>query len=531
MPHAIEPSPLFDRATRHGFCHLGRCVVLDGTGRQLAGHLGMEHIRWFEHGAAVFERGTNKGVINSAGRVVMEGHYDSVEVHGNGLIEAEVLLRGPPEAFRRIDFFNARGRLVRRFAEKAQGDLLRSRPWAGLPAVEFCDKEEQRCTTSFLDAKGNSGPVFSEFSADDDGEIAIASRNGVHFGLVDRSLAEIGRQDHDQMTFNRSGFVLATQGGSSTVLDPHGFQLVPMGQYRRLKLGPGEHLLSAVTEDGECQVFMRVGQRFPIPETHCLGNDERAESVGYVIIGSPTGQYIADLDGAPRSAEYSAGLRPLNRRMISYQAPEETGLRFMMLEDGSISSSQYRALAPFLTGTGLNDNLLLAEADEGWGVTDASGAWLIPPRYRRIEPLGSNLVAAFERSRHHILDLRGKVLADSTAFGPSALRLADGTTVYALSLHGRWGLLDEQGSWRLAPRFDHVSVAHGVVIVLERGSAGERVANFLDPDTGRMRFERGFASILSRYDGLFEALSTSQVLHLIKPDGSILASSSPSASP
>ena len=64
--------------------------------------------------------------MNSEGRIVLEAHYDSVEVHGNGMIEAKVLLRSPPKAYTRIDFFNARGRLVRRFEEKGEIDLLRS---------------------------------------------------------------------------------------------------------------------------------------------------------------------------------------------------------------------------------------------------------------------------------------------------------------------------------------------------------------------------------------------------------------------
>src|SRR2546427_6970957 len=35
-------------------------------------------------------------------RIVLEAHYDSVEVHGNGMIEAKVLLRSPPKAYTRI---------------------------------------------------------------------------------------------------------------------------------------------------------------------------------------------------------------------------------------------------------------------------------------------------------------------------------------------------------------------------------------------------------------------------------------------
>ncbi len=82
-------------------------MVLDGTGRQLAEHWGMQYLRPFKNGVAVFERGENRGVMNSEGRIVLEAHYDSVEVHGNGVIEAKVLLRSPPKAYTRIDFFNA----------------------------------------------------------------------------------------------------------------------------------------------------------------------------------------------------------------------------------------------------------------------------------------------------------------------------------------------------------------------------------------------------------------------------------------
>src|SRR2546427_7088516 len=39
-------------------------------------------------------------------------------------------------------------------------------------------------------------------------------------------------------------------------------------------------------------------------------------------------------------------------------------LRFMMLEDGSISSSLYYRLAPFQTAEGLDDQLLLARSEE-----------------------------------------------------------------------------------------------------------------------------------------------------------------------
>jgi hypothetical protein len=254
--------------------------------------------------------------------------------------------------------------------------------------------------------------------------------------------------------------------------------------------------------------------------------------VGYVIFSSEDDEYVVGLDGSLRSAQHTAGLYPLNRRMVRYQKPGEAGVRFMMLDDGSISSSLYYRLAPFQTGAGLDDQLLLAQADGGWGVIDVAGAWLIPPRYRRIRPLGPNLVAAFERPGYdpgyHILDLRGNALADFTPHDPSPALLADGTRVYALSLRGRWGLLDESGRWRLAPRYGYVSVSNGLVSVRERNSAGDVTVNFLDPDTGTMLFEQGFLSIHHRADGLFEMLKTDRTLELMKPDRSVLASLRPS---
>ncbi len=534
MLQPTEPPPRFDRTTRHGLCHEGRCVVLDGTGRQLAEHRGMQYLHPFKNGVAVFERGENRGVMNSEGRIVLEAHYDSVEVHGDGLIEAEVLLRKPPKAYKRIDFFNARGRLVRRFEQKGEIDLLRSASWAGNPAVELCNSEKQRCTTRFLDAKGRSGPVFSNFGTrgvlGEEGKVAIASRDGVNFGLVDRSLAGIGRQDYDRMTFNRSGFVLATQGGNDTVLDPHGVQVAPMGRYR-FKFGRGGYLLSAVAEDGQCLHFTRAGLMFPTPAGHCMKTDEFAERVGYVIFSSEDDEYVVGLDGSLRSLQRAAGLHPLNRRIVEYQKPGEAGVRFMMLEDGSISSSLYYRLAPFQTAEGLDDQLLLAQADGGWGVIDATGAWLIPPRYRRIQPLGPNLVAAFERPGYdpgyHILDLRGNAVADFTPHDPSPEFLADGTRVYALSLRGRWGLLDESGWWRLAPRYGYVSVSKGLVFVRERNSTGDVTVSFLDPGTGTTLFEQGFLSIHHRADGLFETVKTDQTLELIKLDGTVLTSLHP----
>jgi len=535
MPQPTKPPPSFNSTTRHSLCHEGRCVVLDGTGRQLAEHREMQYLRPFENGMAVFERGEKRGVMNSEGRIVLEAHYDSVEVHGNGVIEGKVLLRKPPKVYTRIDFFSARGRLMRRFEEKGEIDLLRSASWAGNPAVELCNSEKRRCTTRFLDAMGKSGPVFSVFGSfgpvGHEGEVAIASRNGVHFGLVDRSLAGIGRQDYDQMTFNRSGFALATQGGNDTVLDPRGVQVAPMGRYR-FKFGRGEYLISALADDGACLHFTRTGQQFPAPAAHCLKTDEHAESVGYVILRAENDEYVVGLDGLPRSAQHNADLHPLNRRMVKYRKPGEAGVRFMTLDDASISSSQYRQLAPFQATAEPDDQLLLAEADEGWGLIDAAGTWLIPPRYRRIQPLGPNLVAAFERpgydAGYHILDLRGNALADFTPHTPSAEHLADGTRVYALSLRSRWGLLDESGRWRLAPRYGYVNVSDGLVFVRERNSAGDITVNFLDPDTGATLFEQGFLSIHSRPDGLFETLKADQTLELIKLDGTVLGRLRPS---
>ncbi|WP_159095093.1 WG repeat-containing protein [Stenotrophomonas sp. ZAC14A_NAIMI4_1] len=531
MPQPVKPPPRLDETTRHSLCHEGRCVVLDGTGRQLAEHRGIQYIRPFKNGLAVFERGENRGVMNSEGRIVLEANYDWVEIHDNGVIEAKVLLRKPPKAYTRIDFFNARGRLARRFEGKGENDLLRSASWAGNPAVELCNSEKRRCTTRFLDAKGKSGPVFSVFGSfgpvGHEGEVAIASRDGVHFGLVDRSLAGIGRQDYDQMTFNSSGFALATQGGNDTVLDPQGVQVAPMGRYR-FEFGRGEYLISAVAEDGACLHFTRAGSMFPTPAGHCMKTDRFAERVGYVIFSSEDDEYVVGLDGSLRSLQRAAGLHPLNRRIVEYQKPGEAGVRFMMLEDGSISSSLYYRLAPFQTAEGLDDQLLLAQADGGWGVIDATGAWLIPPRYRRIRPLGLNLVAAFERPGYdpgyHILDLRGNAVADFTLHDPLPEFLADGTKVYALSLRGRWGLLDESGRWRLAPRYGYVNVSKGLVSVRERNSAGDITVNFLDPDTETTLFEQGFLSIHSRADGLFETLKTDQTLELITLDGTVLAS-------
>ena len=98
------------------------------------------------------------------------------------------------------------------------------------------------------------------------------------------------------MTFNSSGFALATQGGNDTVLDPHGVQVAPMGRYR-FKFGRGGYLLSAVAEDGQCLHFTRAGLMFPTPAGHCMKTDEFAGRVGYVIFSSEDDEYVVDWMG------------------------------------------------------------------------------------------------------------------------------------------------------------------------------------------------------------------------------------------
>lgn len=61
MPQPVKPPPRLDETTRHSLCHEGRCVVLDGTGRHLAEHRGIQYIRPFKNGVAVFERGGEQG--------------------------------------------------------------------------------------------------------------------------------------------------------------------------------------------------------------------------------------------------------------------------------------------------------------------------------------------------------------------------------------------------------------------------------------------------------------------------------------
>ncbi len=513
----------FDTSTRHAFCHQKRCLILDGSGKTLAAHHGIDYVRSFKHGVAVFHRREGKGAIDSAGNVVLEGPFYEIKPHENGLIEASTLIQSHSGGVTMIEFFNRRGNAVRRFVDAPVGESAVSKYWSGHPAIELCTDDDPACRTLVLDRHGRTRAAFRHFSQSG-GSLAIASMDGRRFGLVDRSLAAVGRQDYSYVGSYDAGFFVAAIGDRSTVLNALGAPLTPLDAYRLVSPGPGAHLLRAVAPSGACLHFSREGKRLQIPGTDCLVTDAHATRVGYVILGSPAGEYVANLDGTPRSSAHRADLRPLTRMMVSYWDQQESTVQLMALDGRGILPQRYEALRPFgHGGTLFADELLLAQTAEGWGVIDAHGTWRLPARYRDITPLGVNLVVARQGDDLQILDLHGTAVADPVSFKPRLKRLRDGSEVYALSLRGKWGLMDGDGHWKLPPTFAELEVLNGAVVVHAPDGDGRPVVHLLDVGSGKERLEPAYISIDARNDGLLEAMGADQSLTLLTPDGSVLA--------
>jgi len=518
-----------DAETRHSVCYKEICVLMDGAGRTLAMYRGFDSLEPFERGIAVFRSGGLKGAIDSTGRVIIKGRFDSIESRTNGLIEAVERSSGLKGAAERITFFDYRGGIVRLVEPKGVEESLFSSNWSGLPAVERCTT--MGCTTTFVDNLGRAGPAFSRFGQVADAAVAIGSMSEEKVGLVDRQLGWIGGMGYDYIIpiAESHGFLLAGIGERRTVFDRAGVQLVPLERYARIGAGPSGTLIGTVTHDGQCATFLRDGSRLKVPTTHCLSTDEHAASVGYVVMTSPQGMYAADLHGSPLSSQHMARIRPLNRAMMSCTETDGSmsgHVRAVALAGRKHPPGLYQELRAFRLldeGPLLSDDLLIAKSDNEWGVIDSEGRWVLPARYTRIVPLGPKLLNAQEGVNWSVLDLRGNRMADPAWVGSGSQKLADGTLIFPLAKDGRWGVMDGNGRWRMDPVFDQVGISHGAVIVGERNKQGEMAHNLFDMVTGQMTFKDGFRSILAREDGLLEAIDRNKELSLLRPDGSVLA--------
>lgn len=496
----------------------GRCVLVDRTGMPISScpHGGIaEHTQGF----SVFGHPGDKGILNAEGSPILPGDYPLLQVHGNGLIEARSAT-GEDGA----TFYNPAGQRVAHFEADGGYRRLKVQSWAGAPVVTRCMTD--RCTASLLGADGQTIAAFARLDLLDGYDVAAASLDGQHVGLIDRQLGWIGRRDYDEILAGTP--LLARRDGGITVLDTDGQELIPLGDYSSVGSIDTGTITAKLPGSGGCLYFTPEGEPLPARSTACLLRGDA--DVGYYIFGDDTSSYIGSHEGEPMSPKLDGLLLPLNRQAVAHIAAGSEGRM------GSVSPQgvpqlpiRYSALSAFRSresGIVLRDDLLVASVDEGTGLVDLEGRWQIEPRYVEVNPVSPSLVSVREEDGEpQVLTTDGKSIDATHFIRPKRAALSDGTHGIVATKAGRMGVLDDEGRWRVPARYQHVSITRlgGVIVYLE-GLPGQETAQVFNLLTNLPYAGPVLDVVHERPDGLLEGYSAADVTrYLITIHGEILA--------
>jgi hypothetical protein len=532
-PMHREPLPSVGADTRHALCENGHCLIVDGTGRQFATHA-FAKVGPFVNGLAVFERDSldgRTGVVDAEHGVVLEGRFDRVEVHSNGLIEVgQRAARGSGNAS--IAFHDRHGAVLRRFDQQDPGDTLDATRWDGLPLVEVCRDDGTPCSTHVLGAQGQTLAEFAQIEPIEGRGLAIASTDRRSVGLVDQQMQWRGRTDYTNIYAYRDGPIVAKQGDYSTVLDVDGHALLPMRDYFGLYPGPTSTLMARLSKRDICLYFHADGTLLDVGALRCHrdGNDDL--TLGYQIVETDGHAEVVGLDGSSRSPQMLAVLRGLNRRSVSIYRPrvlDDEPLVGTIWPDGAPQlAPHYRSLAAFRLGPYgalLRDDLLVAEIDDGHGLIDLRGKWVVPARFDMIVPLSHNVIAAGKDGDWQIFDAKARRLGTSGGSPPDRRALIDGTHGFVVRADGHTGLLGEDGHWKVPPQYHDIRVTgQGVVLVSTQDDTHRGSTRLYDlarqtehPGLQMIRLEQ-------REDGLLEGHALEGgIKHLFTAQGAVIA--------
>lgn len=513
-----------DANTRHGLCHHGRCVLVDGTGKVLAA-LPFTAVSTFTAGLAVFDSAQGNGVIDTDGNVVLQGRFASLEVHGNGLIQAPVSDYGGE-----VSYYDRTGRRVRHFA--AADTALRHYPrsWGDFPTLTQC--RDEACTTSVLGADGRTVATFASLRPLEGYDLAAASEDGRHHGVIDPQLGWHGRRDYTYIHAT-DNVVIADRNAGRTLLDAQGRELLPPGNYRKVSRLDTGLLMAERTGFAGCLYFTAQGTPLPARSPSCVTDGGTA--LGYHLHASDQGMYAATLEGAPLSPTVVALLFPLTRRSVVPIAingrtkPHDQKIGTITPQGKPQLPRRYRELAPYrLDGSNevMRDDLLLARVKAGAGLVDLRGRWRIAPRHAPITPISHSLVAVQrDDGRWQVLDTAGAATGATSADRPERVRLRDGTHGVVLESGGHSGILGDDGQWRVPARYAHITITTGGdVLAYHDTCPGKVAAHLFDLDRQATAAGPALRTLRRREDGLLEGRAAADnTLHLLTPAGRFLA--------
>ncbi|MGE8245057.1 MAG: hypothetical protein ACN6RA_03515 [Stenotrophomonas maltophilia] len=521
--HPLIPAETDSRAlsrsaeTLEALCG-GRCVLVDHAGKP-ASSCPYGGIAEHTQGFSVLTHGDGKEIVNAAGFIDLSGDYPLLEVHGNGLVEARPDARGDDVAF-----YSSAGHRVANFETHGEKDRVKVESWAGAPVVTRCMAD--RCTAFLLGADGQTVAEFAHLDVLDGYDLAAASLDGRHFGLIDRQLRWVGRRDYDAILAGTP--LLARRNGGLTVLDADGRELIPLGDYSGVGSIDTGTLTAVLSGSGDCLYFTPQGEPLPTRTKACLLRGDA--TVGYYIFGDDTSAYIGNEQGEPLSPKVDGLLLPLNSQAVAHITPDSDGRMGTVSPQGVPQlSTRYSELTAFrerASGTVFRDDLLVASVEEGTGLMDLEGRWRIEPRYVEVGPVSRTLVYVREEDgKLQLFNTDGKPIGATHFIRPQRAALLDGSHGIVASTKGHMGVLDEEGRWRVPARYKHVTVTrHGGVIVYLDNPSGQDTAQVLNLLTNQPYPGLALELVHERPDGLLEGYSAADVTrYLFTVHGEILA--------
>lgn len=472
-------------------------------------------------GFSVVNEGGSKVIVSTDGPRFLPGDFQILEVHGNGLIEARITTTGGEQ----VAFYNRAGQRVRHFDTGGGHHRLEVDSWVGAPVVTRCASEG--CKASVLGPDGRTTAQFARLNVLEGQDVAAASTDGRHFGLIDTQLSWQGRRDYDEILAPEP--LLARRDGGLTALDAQGRELIPLRDYQGIGRGDSGTIMAQLAGQGTCLYFSPPGDLEPARSAACLLRGDA--EVGYYIFGNDTTSYVGADDGTPMSRWIAGLLLPLNRRAIAHVAMSVPGARNVgtVTPDGAPKlPHQYRHLLAFRTESGqlLRDDLLVAEVEDGTGLITLDGEWRIKPRYLQVLPISRGLVAAWQAGAEwQLFDTDGTPTGATHFLRPQRAALLDGTQGIVASQDGRMGVLGEDGRWRVPAQYEHVTITRlGGVVVYQEARPGHMSGHVLNLETNEAYPDVAVDNVYERGDGLLEGHSAADATrYLFTVKGEILA--------
>jgi hypothetical protein len=400
-----------DKDARFGLCNGRYCALVDANGELVTPRL-FNKLYAYKGPLALYVRSDNTwGAINRAGVTVFRATYLAPS-------DGDYLQGSMGDGYTQL--YDMSGRVVAKRPITSGMKNWGFRLWGGHHYFFACKESESEpdCKTTFFNSAGNTLAEFSSFKPyNNDGKLAIVGAGGDRLGVIDNSLRFVVEPGRYRWIDKRDYYDMATVRNAAGVgvLDAAGRDVVAPGIYKSVYVNGKNSLIAAFKPgDSNCTILLRRdGSEIKLPPGVCGESmwQEDAGKRGYALVRDKQQGLsgVIDLQGRLLMPPRYAELTPLNAQRLVFtemrfgsDAKKFRGVRgdryYGVIDlTGKIILSPQPAEVGYYSSSleqyGVLRDVFIARTENGVGLLDRNGHWLVKDKNWNARVLSPDLIA------------------------------------------------------------------------------------------------------------------------------------------